>query len=81
MRLDWDNLPEDLQITVAREALIKAGAIIATQADTLAAEIELGNIADRGGADALRLLAAILRRFSADPLPPVGMAEQAPTFG
>jgi hypothetical protein len=81
MRLDWDKLPEDLQLSVAREALTRAGAIVAEQAEGLAEEIELGNIADRGGADALRLLAAILRRFSADPLPPVGMAEPAATFG
>jgi hypothetical protein len=81
MRLDWDELSEDLQISVAREALTRAGTIIAVQAEVLAEEIEQGNVADRGGADALRLLAAILRRFSADPLPPAGMAEPAASFG
>ena len=81
MRLAWDELPDDLQVTLAREALTRAGAIIAVQAEALAEEIELGNIADRGGADALRLFAAILRRLSADPLPIVGMAEPTATFG
>jgi hypothetical protein len=81
MRLDWDDLPDDLQVMLAREALTRAGAIIAVQAEVLAEEIEQGNIADRGGADALRLLAAILHNFSTDPLPAVGMAEPAPPFG
>lgn len=81
MRLDWDDLPDDLQILLAREALTRAGAIIAVQAEALAEEIEVGNIADRGGADALRLLATILHRSCADPLPAVGMAEPATPFG
>ena len=81
MRLAWDELPDDLQIMLAREALTRAGAMIAVQAEVLAEEIELGNIADRGGADALRLFAAILHRLSADPLPAVGLAEPTATFG
>jgi hypothetical protein len=81
MRLDWDELSDDLQIALAREALSRAGVVIATQAEVLAQEIELGNIADRGGASALRLLAAILRGRAEDPLPPAGMAEPAVAFG
>jgi hypothetical protein len=81
MRLAWDELPDDLQIMLAREALSRVVAIVAVQAEVLAEEIEQGNIADRGGADALRLLAAILHRLSTHPLPPLGTAEPAPTFG
>jgi hypothetical protein len=39
---------------------------IAGQAEILAAEMEIGTIADRGGAEALRLLAAMVR-LSATP--------------
>jgi hypothetical protein len=81
MRLEWDRLSDELQIVLAREALRRAGTIIATQAEVLAQEIELGNITDRGGANALRLLAAILRGSAEDPLPPAGMAEPAAAFG
>jgi hypothetical protein len=81
MRLDWNELSDDLQIALAREALSRAGAIIAAQAEVLAQEIELGNLVDRGGANALRLLAVILRGHAEDPLPPAGMAEPAAIFG
>jgi hypothetical protein len=36
-------------------------AALTLQAELLAAEIESGRLSDRGGADALRLLAAIVR--------------------
>lgn len=61
MLSDWNLLSDDLQLIVSREALHKAADAIAGQAETLADEMELGTIADRGGPDALRLLAAIVR--------------------
>jgi hypothetical protein len=77
---DWNHLPEDLQIALAREAMTRAAAILAGQAEVLADEIETGGLADRGGADALRLFAAIIRANSHDDLRPVGMAEPAVAF-
>jgi hypothetical protein len=59
--MDWDSLPESLQLSLAGAALRHAAARIATQADTLASEMEAGGLQDRGGPDALRLLAAIVR--------------------
>jgi hypothetical protein len=41
--------------------LRRATSCIAVQAESLAAQIEAGWLADRGGADALRLLAALVR--------------------
>ncbi len=61
MPADWTHMSDELQLLVSREALCKASAIIAEQADLLAAEIDSGRLEDRGGADALRLLAAIVR--------------------
>ncbi len=78
---DWNDMSEDLQIVLARQALGRAATTIATQAAALAEEIDAGNIADHGGADALRLFAAILHGCFEDPLPPAGMAEPPPTFG
>lgn len=57
----WDVIPEDLQLTLTSEALRRATDVIARQAETLADEMAGGMLADRGGPDALRLLAAVLR--------------------
>ena len=81
MFLDWSDISDDLQILLAREALGRAATTIATQAAALADEIDAGNLADHGGADALRLFAAILSESVEDPLPPAGMAEPVSTFG
>ena len=61
MLSEWDVIPEDLQLTLTREALKRAADVIAGQAETLADEMAGGAILDRGGPDALRLLAAVLR--------------------
>lgn len=61
MPADWSLMSDELQLVVSREALLRASTIVAEQAELLAAEIEIGRLADRGGADALRLLAAIVR--------------------
>jgi hypothetical protein len=74
MVLNWDRLPDDEQLTLAQEALSKASGRIAIQAEVLADEIECGNIADRGGPDALRLLAAVLRSGDLEPLVAAGLA-------
>ena len=61
MLSDWNLLSDDLQLLVTREALKKATETLADQAEVLATEMEGGTICDRGGPDALRLLAAIFR--------------------
>jgi hypothetical protein len=58
---DWDSLSEPLQLMLAGAALRRAAATIAFQAETLAQEMKSGALEDRGGPDALRLLAAIVR--------------------
>jgi hypothetical protein len=58
---DWDSLPEPLQLMLADAALRRAAAIIAGQSETLACEMEAGGLQDRGGPEALRLLAALVR--------------------
>ena len=60
MLFNWDLLSDDLQLTLSREALRRAAATLAGQAELLAAEMENGSIADRGGPDALRLFAAVV---------------------
>jgi hypothetical protein len=71
---DWDNLPDDLQLALAREALNRAADCIASQAEVLAAEIEYGHLTDRGGADALRLFAAVVRAGGQDDRGAAGRA-------
>jgi hypothetical protein len=66
MYCEWNALPEDLQLTLAREALHRAASSIAVQAEILAEEMESGNLADHGGADALRLFAALVRSGACD---------------
>lgn len=70
----WEALPDDLQLTLAREALRRAAETIAGQAEALAGEIEIGGLADRGGAEALRLLAAVVRLSARDRMVPCGTA-------
>jgi hypothetical protein len=72
MFADWNQLPEALQITLSREALQRAAATIAAQAEVLADEMEYGSLADRGGPDALRLFAAVIRVEGQDELVPAG---------
>ncbi len=61
MLVDWNTLSDNLQLALSREALRRATEIIACQAETLAGEMEHGGLADRGGPDALRLLAGVVR--------------------
>lgn len=74
MSPDWDGLPEAVQLLLAREAMQRAAETIAGQAETLAGEMEEGTLADRGGPEALRLLAAVVRLSARDPKVPCGTA-------
>ena len=58
---DWHMLSDETQLTLTRAALIRAVHTVAGQAEILALEMESGSLADRGGPDALRLFAAVLR--------------------
>jgi hypothetical protein len=61
MLRDWNLLSEEIQLALSHEALLCAADTIAGQAEILAGEMECGGITDRGGAEALRLLAAVVR--------------------
>jgi hypothetical protein len=60
MLSDWNLLSDDLQLALSREALRRASQSLVCQAHQLAEEIEHGTITDRGGPDALRLLATVV---------------------
>ena len=67
-RIEWNALADDLQLALAEQALSRAAETIAGQAESLAAEMEAGALADGGGPDALRLLAAVIRATSGQPM-------------
>lgn len=58
---DWNKLSDETQLDLSRAALVQAVHTVAGQAEFLAQEMESGNLPDRGGPDALRLFAAVLR--------------------
>jgi len=76
MSSDWNQLTDNVQVALSREALYRAADLIAMQAEVLAGEIENGNLPDHGGADALRLFAAVVRASDGEALAPQGMAEE-----
>ncbi len=61
MFADWNCLSDGMQLVLAREALRKASEIIASHAELLAEEMDDGGVPDKGGPDALRLLAGLVR--------------------
>lgn len=71
---NWNVLDEEVQLSLSREALKHASETIADQAETIAGEMETGSLADRGGPDALRLLAAVVRVNGEEVQGPVGNA-------
>jgi len=71
---NWYALSDDLQLTLAREALRRASETLAEHADLLAAEMEAGTLLDQGGPDALRLFAAVIRATNRDGFATVGNA-------
>jgi hypothetical protein len=74
MTTDWNFLSDELQLVLSQEALRRAGEIIAGQAEMLAGEIEHGFLIDRGGAEALRLLADVVRVTATEGLGIAGHA-------
>ena len=71
---DWNVLSDNLQLVLSREALRRAAEIIAGQAELLAGEMESGMLDARGGPDALRLLAGVVRVNGVSALGPVAPA-------
>lgn len=61
MLQDWNRLSDEQQIALSQQALSRAACSVAEQAERLARAIEAGCLADRGGPDALRLLASLVR--------------------
>ncbi|MBW6401597.1 hypothetical protein KPL78_27345 [Roseomonas sp. HJA6] len=70
----WNTLSEDLQLALSREALRRAAETLAEHAEILAREMEDGALLDRGGPDALRLFAAVVRSTNRDAFGEVGHA-------
>ncbi len=71
---NWTTLSEDMQLVLSREALRRAAETLADHAELLADEMEQGTLSDRGGPDALRLFAAVIRATNDDAFGPVGHA-------
>ncbi len=71
---DWHCLSDETQLIVTRAALSKAAETIAAQAECLADEMERGTLSDRGGVDALRLLACVVRSSGESEMAPLGRA-------
>ena len=71
---DWNMLADEVQLALSREALRRAAETLAEHAELLAREMEIGTLADRGGPDALRLFAAVVRSTNHDAFGPVGHA-------
>lgn len=64
----WDSLSDDAKLALASQALHHAAETLAFQAEFIAGEMDGGALPDRGGAEALRLLVAVMRAAS-----PAGM--------
>lgn len=71
---EWNQLPDEMQLVLTREALRRAAETLAEHAELLAVEIEEGALHDRGGPDALRLFAAVVRATQQDGFAVVGHA-------
>ena len=70
----WTALNDGQQLALTREALRRAAETLADHAEILAAEMDQGTLADRGGPDALRLFAAVIRATNQDAFGTVGQA-------
>jgi hypothetical protein len=71
---DWQELSEDMQLALAKQAMRRAAHIIADQAELFAIQFTTRTLQDRGAADALRLFAVLLRETSSECLRPIGNA-------
>jgi hypothetical protein len=69
-------LSEPVQLQLSRKALRNASAGIAEQAEMLAEQMEDDIISDRGGPEALRLLASIVRTTCREPMAPAKVARR-----
>ena len=74
MLRDWDCLSDESQLALSSAAMLRAADAVAGQAELLADEMEAGVLADRGGPDALRLLAAMVRELCRRGTVPAGLA-------
>ncbi|MCW3473316.1 hypothetical protein [Limobrevibacterium gyesilva] len=74
MLRDWNMLSEEMQLALSHAALRRAAETIAGQAELLAGEMESGGLADRGGPEALRLLANVVRATDRKEFEPAGHA-------
>ncbi len=72
--LSWELLSDELQLAVTQEAMRRAAETLAGHAELLAEEFDQGRLNDRGGAEALRLFAAVVRATQQDAFGPVGHA-------
>jgi hypothetical protein len=72
MQSNWNLLSGEAQLALSQAALMQAAQTIADQAELLAGEMESGGLADRGGPEALRLLAAMVRLSGREDLTPAG---------
>jgi hypothetical protein len=72
MRAETASLSEEASLALSRNALRQAAWSIAERAELLALEMEEGRVADLGGAEALRLFAAVVRMLTDDVLVPAG---------
>ena len=70
----WHSLPDDMQLTLSREALRRAAETLADHAELLATEMEAGTLLDQGGPEALRLFAAVVRATNRDGFATAGTA-------
>ena len=70
----WNDMPDELQLTLAREALLRAAETLAGQAELLAGEMDDGTLLDQGGPEALRLFASVVRATNKDDFDCVGNA-------
>ena len=68
----WTSLSDDHQLALAREALRRAAETLADHAEVLAVEMDQGTLVDRGGPDALRLFAAVIRATNQEAFGPIG---------
>lgn len=72
--IDWHTISEPLQLQLAQEAMRQASSNLAAYAEALADEIEGGFVSDRGGNEALRLFANLVRSVHGDSMATAGTA-------
>lgn len=72
--LEWNTLSDALQLALSRDALRRATETLVEHAEVLATEMEYGTLQDQGGADALRLFAAVVRVTNHDGPDPASRA-------